>query len=66
VLILYIGRRVALPRPIPGIPHNQDAASNILGDVPEMMRYVIQTKRVFVSALWSFRLSPSCKAARFD
>lgn len=49
VLLVYFGRRAILPKPLRGIPYNQDAASRILGDVPEMMSYVMQTKRVFVS-----------------
>ncbi|KAF4536396.1 Cytochrome p450 monooxygenase [Lasiodiplodia theobromae] len=46
-LVLYMIYRAALPRPIPGIPHNKDAASKILGDIPEMMGHVKRTKRIF-------------------
>ena len=49
LLVLYLAYRAALPRPIPGIPHNRDAASKLLGDVPEMLAYVRRTKRIFVS-----------------
>lgn len=49
--ILYIGYRAALPKPLPGIPYNQDAAGKLFGDVPEMMGYVKRTKRIFVSVL---------------
>lgn len=40
LLIVYLAYRAALPRPIPGIPYNRDAASKLLGDVPEMLAYV--------------------------
>lgn len=45
---LYLLYRTALPKPLEGIPYNQDAAGRLLGDVPEMMRYVMKTKRIFV------------------
>ena len=48
LLILYLVYRAALPRPIPGIPYNKNAANKLLGDVPEMVAYVLRTKRVFV------------------
>lgn len=48
ILVLFVIYRAALPRPIPGIPHNKDAASKILGDIPEMMGHVKRTKRIFV------------------
>lgn len=47
--VLYIGYRKALPKPLPDIPYNQDAAGKLFGDVPEMMGYVKRTKRIFVS-----------------
>jgi hypothetical protein len=45
VCIVY---RYLLPKPLHGIPYNQDAAKKLFGDVPEMMGYVLRTKRVFV------------------
>lgn len=45
---LYLGYRAVLPKPLPGIPYNKEAANKLLGDVPEMIRYVLRTKRVFV------------------
>lgn len=45
--VIYIGYRAALPKPLPGIPYNHDAAAKIFGDVPEMMGYVKRTKRIF-------------------
>lgn len=45
---LYFLRRLMLPKPIPNIPFNHDAASKTFGDVPELMGYVMRTKRVFV------------------
>ncbi|KAG6368559.1 hypothetical protein INS49_002772 [Diaporthe citri] len=45
--VLYIGYRAALPKPLPGIPYDHDAARKLFGDVPEMMSYVRRTKRIF-------------------
>ncbi|KAL1615347.1 hypothetical protein SLS54_009128 [Diplodia seriata] len=47
LLVLYLMYRAALPKPLPGIPYNKEAASKLLGDVPEMMGYVRRTKRIF-------------------
>ncbi|KAI0448828.1 cytochrome P450 [Xylaria acuta] len=44
---LYLGRRAILPKPLAGIPYNRDAANKMFGDVPEMMGYVMRTKRIF-------------------
>lgn len=49
LLGLYALYRVVLPKPLPGIPYNRDAADKLFGDVPEMMGYVMRTKRIFVS-----------------
>lgn len=49
LLGLYVLYRAALPKPLPGIPYNKEAAGKLLGDVPEMMGYVMRTKRIFVS-----------------
>lgn len=46
---LYALYRAALPKPLAGIPYNRDAANKVFGDIPEMMGYVMRTKRVFVS-----------------
>jgi hypothetical protein len=45
---VYIIYRCLLPKPLHGIPYNQDAAKKLFGDVPEMMSYVLRTKRIFV------------------
>lgn len=55
-LVLFLGYRAALPRPLPGIPYNENAAHKLFGDVPEMMSYVTRTKRIFVSPLHDFPL----------
>lgn len=34
--IIYLARLAALPKPIPGIPYNKNAANRISGDGPEM------------------------------
>lgn len=36
--ILYLIYRMALPKPIPGIPYRSDAARHILGDIPAILR----------------------------
>lgn len=45
---LYMAYRRILPKPIPDIPYNKDAAAKLFGDVPEMMGYVMRTQRIFV------------------
>lgn len=42
-LVFYIFYRRSLPRPIPGIPYNKDAAKRILGDLPGMIKYARET-----------------------
>jgi hypothetical protein len=39
-VILYVGYRKLLPKPIVGIPYNKPAASSIFGDMPEIMSYI--------------------------
>lgn len=46
---IYVGYRAVLPRRLPNIPYNRDAAGKLFGDIPEMMGYVMRTKRIFVS-----------------
>lgn len=36
------------PKPLPDIPYNQEAATKLFGDIPEMMAYVRRNKRIFV------------------
>ncbi|KAI0190599.1 cytochrome P450 [Astrocystis sublimbata] len=43
----FFGRRAMLPKPLAGIPYNQHATKNMFGDVPEMIRYVRRTQRIF-------------------
>ncbi|KAK1834417.1 hypothetical protein QBC39DRAFT_344097 [Podospora conica] len=61
---LYFLRRRMLPKPIPNIPFNHDAASKTFGDVPELMGYVMRTKRVFgwLTALTGRHQSPIAQA----
>ncbi|KAI0441728.1 cytochrome P450 [Xylaria telfairii] len=47
VVVLYLGRRAILPKPLAGIPYNQNAANKMFGDIPEMMGYARRTKRIF-------------------
>ncbi|KAF9880136.1 cytochrome p450 [Colletotrichum karsti] len=44
---IFLTRRSLLPKPIPGIPFNKNAANVPFGDLPEMMRYVTRHKRIF-------------------
>lgn len=47
-IALYVAYQAIKPKPLPDIPYNKDAAGKLFGDVPEMMGYVIRTKRIFV------------------
>lgn len=47
-IALYVAYRAILPKPLGDIPYNKDAAGKLFGDVPEMMRYAMRTKRIFV------------------
>ena len=38
--------RVALPKPIPGIPYNKHASSRLLGDLPELTKHMQVTKEM--------------------
>ena len=44
--LLYLIYRLAIPKPIPGIPHNKSAVNSLLGDIPSMLKYVASTKEV--------------------
>ncbi|KAK4244581.1 cytochrome P450 [Corynascus novoguineensis] len=54
----------ALPKPLPNIPYNRDAANKLFGDVPEMMAYVMRTKRIFcwLTSLTTRHQSPIIQA----
>ncbi|KAH7395215.1 cytochrome P450 [Phaeosphaeria sp. MPI-PUGE-AT-0046c] len=64
VTCLYLVYRSLLPRPLSGIPYNHDAANKLFGDVPEMMSYVLRTKRIFcwLTSLTSRHSSPIVQA----
>lgn len=47
-LALYGCYRVALPRPLPGIPHNKKAAFRVFGDAPELVGYIRKHGESFV------------------
>lgn len=36
-LIGHFGQKALLPKPLPGIPYNEDASKRIMGDVPDML-----------------------------
>lgn len=56
---LYTLYRAVLPKPLEGIPYNKEAADKLLGDVPEMMGYVLKTKRIFVRTRPSYGTYPT-------
>ncbi|KAH8651057.1 cytochrome P450 [Xylariales sp. PMI_506] len=64
LVALYAAYRAILPKPIPGIPYNKDAAGKLFGDIPEMMGYVMRTKRVFcwLTSLTTRHQSPIVQA----
>ncbi|KAK5122321.1 hypothetical protein LTR85_004232 [Meristemomyces frigidus] len=48
VVALGIGLyRLALPKPIPGIPYNKRSAKRILGDVPDALKWHRETSEMF-------------------
>lgn len=57
-VVLYFLHRAVLPKPLEGIPYNKDAAKKLFGDVPEMMGYVMRTKRVFVGVVLCLKQDP--------
>ncbi|KAL7935632.1 cytochrome P450 [Trichoderma chlorosporum] len=61
---LYMAYRRILPKPIPDIPYNKDAAAKMFGDVPEMMNYVMRTQRIFcwLTSLTTRHQSPIVQA----
>ncbi|CAH0004322.1 unnamed protein product [Clonostachys byssicola] len=64
VVALYVAYRAILPKPLPNIPYNQDAAGKLFGDVPEIMGYVMRTKRIFcwLTSLTTRHQSPIVQA----
>jgi hypothetical protein len=46
-VLLYLGYRWALPKPIPGVPYNLDSANSILGDLPAMLKQLSATGQIF-------------------
>lgn len=47
IAIAYLLYRLALPRPIPGIPCHATSAKRVLGDLPELIRWQKSTSEVF-------------------
>jgi hypothetical protein len=46
--ILYEGYRLALPKPIKGIPYDRDASRHFLGSIPSMLKLQSETGATFV------------------
>ncbi|KAI1375643.1 cytochrome P450 [Hypoxylon crocopeplum] len=44
-VLLYIVYLWALPKPIPGIPHNPEATRSIWGDIPSLFAYAAKTRK---------------------
>ncbi|KAH6655386.1 cytochrome P450 [Truncatella angustata] len=64
ILVMYLVYEAVLPKPLPGIPYNHGAPNKIFGDIPEMMGYVIRTKRIFcwLTSLTTRHQSPIVQA----
>ncbi|KAL0942969.1 cytochrome P450 monooxygenase [Colletotrichum truncatum] len=44
MLLVYLLYQKLLPRPIPGIPYNKEAAKNLLGDIPSLSKAVARDR----------------------
>jgi hypothetical protein len=47
-LSIYLLRQWALPKPIPGIPYNEAATHQVLGDIPAMLGDIKKTEGTFI------------------
>jgi len=47
VIVLYAAYQWALPKPIPGIPYNEEATHNLLGDIPAITKHVKETGEIW-------------------
>lgn len=54
--VLY---RLALPKPLPGIPYNENAARSILGDLPEVAKFQKETRLFWI---WLTQLAERLQA----
>lgn len=54
--VLY---RLALPKPLPGIPYNKNAARSILGDLPEVAKFQKETRLFWI---WLTQLAERLQA----
>ncbi|ORY68347.1 cytochrome P450 [Pseudomassariella vexata] len=45
-VLLYLAYQWALPKPIPGIPYNEEAAGRIMGDMPSIVAYMKEHGRL--------------------
>ncbi|GKT58396.1 cytochrome P450 [Colletotrichum tofieldiae] len=62
-LLLYVFYRWALPKPIPGIPHNATASKHILGDIPSLKEGIDRTGEF---TLWLLEQSSKLKSPLFQ
>ncbi|KAH7089103.1 cytochrome P450 [Paraphoma chrysanthemicola] len=60
----WVTYKAFLPKPLPGIPFNEAASKKLFGDVPEMIRYVLRTNRIFcwLTSLTTRHSSPIVQA----
>ena len=52
-LFLRLLYRLALPRPVPGIPYNASSVHNLLGDVPAMASHIAKADGTFITYILS-------------
>ncbi len=45
-ILFYVYKKVLLPQPVPGIPYDEKSARKLLGDFPDMISEVSQTREV--------------------
>ncbi|GKT41028.1 cytochrome P450 monooxygenase TRI13 [Colletotrichum spaethianum] len=62
-LLFYVFYRWALPKPIPGIPHNAAAPKHILGDIPSLKEGIDRTGEF---ALWLLDQSSKLNSPLFQ
>lgn len=55
---LYILYRMALPKPIPGIPYNKGATENLFGDMPTAIKAMTEGEG---SDIWKWFLEQPAK-----
>lgn len=57
-LAIYTFRKVLLPKPLPGIPYNAEAANSLFGDVPAILREAPDNPHTWITEQTSRHNSP--------